>query len=70
MDGITTLPPEVSSALFFASINLLSVMLEVDNREARLMEAVVAVRTIPTIATYLNMAILLYGQKWPESFPS
>jgi hypothetical protein len=69
MNGITTLQPEASSALFFASINLLSVMLEVDNREARLIEAVVAVRTIPTIPTYLKMAIPLHRQKWPESFP-
>ena len=34
----------VSTSLFLAGVNLWSVMLEVDNREARLLEAVVAVR--------------------------
>lgn len=36
---------DVSSSLFVAGVNLWSVMLEVDNREARLVEAVVAVGT-------------------------
>lgn len=35
---------EACAALFVAGVNLWSVMLEVDNREARLLEAVVAVR--------------------------
>lgn len=35
---------EVPASLFLAGVNLWSVMLEVDNREARLLEAVVAVR--------------------------
>src|ERR1700761_2420289 len=47
MNVITALQSEASLPLFFASINLLSVMLEVDNREARLLEAVIAVRIIP-----------------------
>jgi hypothetical protein len=41
------LQPEVSSILFIAGANLWSVMLEVDNREARLFEAVVAVSFYP-----------------------
>lgn len=36
-------PAETSAGLFVAGANLWSVMLEVDNREARLLEAVVAV---------------------------
>lgn len=35
---------EISAGLFYAGVNLWSVMLEVDNREARLFEAVLAVR--------------------------
>lgn len=34
---------DVSAALFIAGVNLWSVMLEVDNREARQLEAVIAV---------------------------
>lgn len=35
---------ETCAALYVAGVNLWSVMLEIDNREARLLEAVVAVR--------------------------
>lgn len=38
---------EVSAALFDAGLGLWSVVLEVDNREARLLEAVVAVSLYP-----------------------
>ena len=37
---------DVSCGLFVAGVNLWSVMLEVDNREARLLEAVIAVDTV------------------------
>jgi hypothetical protein len=41
--GTETSQSEVSASLFLTGVNLWSVMLEVDNREARLLEAVVAV---------------------------
>lgn len=41
--ALETPEAEVSVGLFVAGVNLWSVMLEVDNREARLFEAVIAV---------------------------
>ncbi|KIW19370.1 hypothetical protein PV08_03665 [Exophiala spinifera] len=45
---------DVSSGIFVAGVNLWSVMLEVDNREARLVEAVVAASFL---ATYGQMSV-------------
>jgi len=45
-----TSPADVAASLFVIGLNLWCVVLEVDNREARLLEAVVAVRTgIPLV---------------------
>jgi hypothetical protein len=49
---------DISSDLFAAGVNLWSVMLEVDNREARLVEAVVAASFL---ATYGQMSVGWYN---------
>jgi hypothetical protein len=48
MLATNTSQAEVSASLFAAGLGLWCVVLEVDNREARLLEAVVAVRLYPT----------------------
>lgn len=40
--------PDVSAGLFIAATRLWTVIIEVDNREARMLEAVVAVRSTPS----------------------
>lgn len=45
-NGNGTFPADVSTSSFVAGVHLWSVMLEVDNREARLLEAVLAVSAL------------------------
>lgn len=54
--GIGTSQAEVSASLFTAGVGLWCVVLEVDNREARLLEAVVAVGFVarPSLSSFFS----------------